>query len=154
MIHDCRMNDLVREGAIVLAQLGVDPGLEGVVDAQGHLPGLLPVRMMVDTGAELSFVDESFARHLGLRRVGKEPVVGVSQKPELHTVYAATLHLPINAPSPRILKLALKVAGMRENLSRTRFDGLLGRRFLGDFSLAYTGPANTFLLELLQQASV
>ena len=140
------MNDLIAEGAIIPAKLGVDLYRQQVLDQHGDLPGLVQVRMMADTGAEMSLIDESFAKALGLRWINDQMIVGVSQKPELHRVYAATLHMPIEEPVPRIVQIQITVAGMRENVGRAKFDGLLGRRFLNVFDLLYLGPQDTFSL--------
>lgn len=148
MKHTCKMNDLVREGATVAARLGCDPSRALTIDPHGNLPPRADVRMLIDTGAELSHLSENIAVRLGLRHVDDTVIVGVTGVAESRPVYLATLHLPIDKPSPTILAIPLRVVGMRESISaRTPFDGLLGRAFLAAFNLAYAGPVQTFALQ-------
>jgi predicted aspartyl protease len=113
---------------------------------KGEFPPRRTVRLMVDTGAELSFVARSVAVDLGLRQLRTAEIVGVSQRPEVHPVYAATLFLGINTPTPDIVQIPIEVAAMRENITGVPFNGLLGRVFLRDFELAYSGRDHTFAL--------
>lgn len=150
--HACTMIDIVREGAIVAAELDVDRGRRQWLTAKGEFPPRQVVRMMVDTGAELAFIDESIASILGLRQLRTAAIYGVSQRAEIHPVYAATLCLGVELPSPKVIEIPIEVAAMRENPSdRTQFNGLLGRVFLRDFDLMYGGPSHGFALSTLRE---
>ncbi|MBI5515823.1 MAG: retroviral-like aspartic protease family protein [Deltaproteobacteria bacterium] len=138
------MNNLEREGAILLAKLGPDPRRAQAMDAGGNFIAPLPVRMMIDTGAEMSLVSERFVRALDLRCVGDMTITGISQRPEVHQVYLATLHMPAEEPEPQLVMIPLRVASMRENIGRSQFDGLLGRSFLAAFNFAYAGTTDSF----------
>jgi hypothetical protein len=63
--HSCTMIDIVREGAIVVAELDVDRARRQMLTLKGEFPPRRTVRLMVDTGAELSFVDQAVAVDLG-----------------------------------------------------------------------------------------
>ncbi len=146
MKHSCTMIDIVREGAIVVAELDVDRARRQMLTLKGEFPPRRTVRLMVDTGAELSFVDQAVAMDLGLRQLRSAEIVGVSQRPEVHPVFAATLFLGINTPTPGIVQIPIEVAAMRENITALPFNGLLGRVFLRDFELEYSGRDHAFAL--------
>lgn len=146
MKHSCTMTNIVREGAIVVAELDVHRAKREMLTLNGEYPPRRTVRLMVDTGAELSFVDQAIAADLGLRQIRTARVVGVSQQTEVYPVYAAVLFLGIDAPKPDIVPIQLEVAAMRENITGLPFNGLLGREFLRDFSLHYGGSSHSFTL--------
>lgn len=145
-IYQNPMRDIVREGAMVVAMIGHPHDRHHAILARGEIPPRQEVRLLVDTGAELSFINEGIARHLDLRFLRSQPIVGLSQKAEVHRVYAAVLHLGFDKPKPDMTAIPVALAGMREATGRLQFDGLLGRDFLADFDFAYSGPGHTFAL--------
>ncbi len=144
--HQQPMLDLRREGPLVIAEVGVDLAKHHATLAAGAVPRRHLVKFMIDTGAELSFIYEAIAINLGLRPIRQQAIVGISQRPETHTVYTATLHLGFEKPAPEIIPIPMALAGMKERVALPAFDGLLGRDFLASFDLAYSGPSNTFAL--------
>lgn len=140
------MQNIAREGAMVAAKVGHDLARHHSLLARGDIPRLHGAKLLVDTGAELSFINEAIAIDLQLRFVRDQEIVGVSQRPETHRIYFATLHLGFEKPDPTVMLIPVALAGMRETTGRLQFDGILGRDFLAAFDFAYSGPKHTFAL--------
>lgn len=117
--------------------------IEGpVVDAQLSEAGGLAaerVRLMVDTGADVTIVSRRVADRLGLVRTRMDRVRGATGMAARAPVYRVHLAIDLVATTFDVDVLAL----VRED---DDCDGLLGRDVLAHLRFIYDGPRGTFEL--------
>lgn len=98
--------------------------------------------MLVDTGAELSSVARKIADQIGLREIGKVPLISANQEFEAKQ-YLADLFIP--ADDGFVALRDVEIVEYRVG-SLPDFDGLLGRDILQLCLVQLNGPARTFTL--------
>jgi len=131
-----------------LVEVTIQP--HAVVAAQFTAQGL-PVpaeaaRLMVDTGAQRTCIDQAIAARLGLAPIRYEPMVGVSQKAENYPVFLVQMGLGM--AEGEITQQAIwsaEVVGV-PTISVGAHAGLIGRDFLAHFDFRYHGRDGTFEL--------
>ncbi len=102
--------------------------------------GSATVRLMIDTGAEQSILDEAVVAALGTPRRGSIQIAGVTSSASL-AVDVHRVHFAIDGVNQTI---DLDVVALpRDGIG----DGLLGRDVLAHLRFLYDGPAGTFRLE-------
>jgi predicted aspartyl protease len=100
----------------------------------------IDVRVLVDTGATISAIENSAARRLGLTRTGTITLAGVGGVTE-QPVYAAAVDFPgLGISSQDPVRLAGADLGSRD------FEFLLGRDVLERLVFEYDGPASAFAI--------
>jgi hypothetical protein len=106
--------------------------------------GRLKARLMVDTGAQVTSVDDALCRELGLTPVRYRPIIGVHNKAEDRPVYLMGVGLGMGdgGGAVEIVTFLAEVVGMPTPAGS--IDGLLGRDFLVGFRLVYDGPTGRF----------
>lgn len=97
---------------------------------------------MVDTGAQLSFIDDDLATSLNLPIVDKQIVSGSSGRHEVSVylghIYVPSLDVTVNG---RFGGVNLAAGGQRHR-------ALIGRAFLMHFTMSYNGLTGTVELTL------
>ncbi len=104
------------------------PAVEVEVSASGSRGEQTAIRMLVDSGADMTCLPKTLVETLKSHRSGSTEVLGYSRRPRIH----------------RTIYLELKVAGKRiedvEVLPIESDYGLLGRDILNRFDLRLDGP--------------
>jgi hypothetical protein len=116
--------------------------------AVGQTPGYVIARMMVDTGAQRTLVDDRLPAQLGFKPLRYEQMIGVSQKPELYPVYKMSIAIMMDAGHAGYVQVQFHadIVGMPTPGAAQQHNGLLGRDFLRQFKFVYDGPAGEFHL--------
>ena len=115
----------------------------------------LPARLMIDTGAQLTVINDDVLQNLGINPVRFIKVTGVSQQPEDRPVYFVNIHLGMSDSAGRVHEMTFssQVVGGSPPVTPQQHVGLLGRDFLQHARLIYDGPKGTFLIEANVAAS-
>lgn len=100
---------------------------------------------MIDTGAQKTVVEKKLAEQLGLVPIRFQPMVGVSQKPELCPVYLMSVSIGMSdGTNTGFAAFETEVIGMASPPRPQGHQGLLGRDFLRHMRFVYNGPTGTF----------
>lgn len=133
---------IITLGPLVAVELAPHPSVPsaGIVSP-------IPVKMMVDTGAQRTVIEKRLASQLGVAPIRFQQMVGVSQQPELCPVYvvSVTLRVGDNLQHAEVTFVA-EVIGMSSPPTPQEHVGLLGRDFLRHFRFTYDGPRGEFEL--------
>ena len=141
--------ELAAKGPLVDMRLTLRSGEIASLRSLGVTVPLTLVRMLLDTGARFTLIEERLLRGLGLRPTGRESVVGISQRTEHYGRYQVQLLLALRDPSARIVGMhavRADVLGMPSGALTRDHQGNLGRDFLASCRLDYDGPAGAFSL--------
>lgn len=106
-------------------------------------------KLMIDTGAQKTVIENSIALALGLVPLRWIPMVGVSQKEDLCPLYLMSIAIACadhraKKPAPINAEFTAEVIGGPDGPIRHDHSGLLGRDFLANFRLTYDGPSGTY----------
>ena len=117
----------------------------------GGVPISTKAKLMVDTGAQNTVIDEVLASTLGIQPVRHMQMVGVSQKPEMCPVYMMAITIGMSSGRDTAeVTFATHVVGMKSMPQANQCQGLLGRDFLQHFLFHYNGPAGRFEIEAVK----
>lgn len=106
------------------------PVVELILSSEDKSQSIAEITALIDTGADMSFIPETFALNLGLTEVGRMPIRTLSDEtPELRTLYA----------------VRIKIGEMFDELVRVAAWGdeiLIGRDILRKLTLLLCGPGS------------
>jgi len=109
----------------------------------GHFSPFARVKLLIDTGSNISGIDSSIIQGLNLKRYqGKSEVDGVGGK-HLVNRYKCILFLKIFGSK------GLPIDVIEGNYTGSPYDGVIGRDVLQFCSFKYHGPSNTFEIKAL-----
>ena len=94
-------------------------------------------------------IEKRIAAQLGLTPIRFEPMIGVSQKPEMCPVYLMSVNIFVGddgGPATKAVTFGAEVIGMSSPPKPQQHAGLLGRDFLSHMKLVYDGPHGAFEL--------
>lgn len=137
---------LVENGPLVAVTLG---HVDDYVGMEGRRPTNFPrSKMMIDTGAAFTLIEETIAVRLGFRPVRFREVIGVDQAPSMRPVFRMSIGLEVGDGLGNNLTVVFKeqVVGMPPPAHPEEYVGLLGRDFLRHFEFTYDGPNARFSL--------
>jgi hypothetical protein len=127
-----------KDGAFVTAIVGVSkPHEDALLNEDRPLPSRQEVRLLIDTGASGTFIDESVLANLEIAPSGFEGMASASRKNELRNTYDISLWIPDNHGKLWIVSRGMRV--MESNSARHGFTGLLGCDVLARGSLLFDG---------------
>ena len=133
---------------IINLYVGVGEILADILKADGEkLPASIELLAVVDTGAEMTVIEERFLEKLGLPPLGQLEVNTVSSgsEPVVSNIYAVEIALAGDVTG--VLSANLQVVAATD-LSRLGVQMLLGRDVLRRLVLNYDGPASEFTLRV------
>lgn len=106
------------------------------------------LKMMIDTGAAFTLIEENIPVEQGLRPIRFRDVIGVDQLPAMRPVFRMSLGLEVGdgMGNNRTLVFKEDIVGMPVPQKPEQYAGLLGRDFLRHFRFVYDGPNARFEL--------
>jgi hypothetical protein len=140
---------LTAGGPIINAFVGVSGArLQALQTAGQAPPPLVPIRLLVDTGASNTCIDPGPLTQLGLTPTGVVSVMTASSGNQPHSCeqYDVSLYVP-GALATHAPLLVANLAVMRSDLLMSQgIHGLLGRDVLSRCLMAYNGVSGTFTI--------
>ncbi|MFZ5875985.1 MAG: hypothetical protein ACOYXU_06200 [Nitrospirota bacterium] len=139
---------LERTGPVVPVQVGIPAALARQFESAGDaIPEPAVGYALVDTGANISAVDEPILTRLGVSPVGRLSVVTAHGIAEGKLEYPGRFLFPGTTLQPREFArlLGIDLRGYRSQQGPTII-ALLGRDVLRDYVLVYDGPGAYFTL--------
>ena len=139
---------MVNVGPIVDVTLSPCPVAQNDIIQSGMQVPYLPSKMMVDTGAQISCIeDQILSGPLGLKPIRFMPLTGVSGKAEMRPVYRMAIAIMMADSSgtnqgPAIF--TADVVGVPSPETPQVHKGLLGRDFLMHVRFVYEGQKGEF----------
>ena len=131
-----------------LVNITIQPAPEVVQSMRdaGIEPKSVNTKMMVDTGAARTVIEDKVAQHLGLNPLRYASFVGVSQKSEKYPVYRVTISIAMEDEKKRraVVAFTSDVAGVPSPTFSAEHQGLIGRDFLQHVRFVYDGPKGQF----------
>lgn len=110
------------------------------------------IRLMVDTGAQRTFIAKDRLRELGLVPVRFEEFVGLNGQPEEYPVYLARFEFGISdkpmGHAQGVIAFDVEAVGMPTLVPECGHQGLIGRDVLSQLRLVYDGPKGAYFLEV------
>jgi hypothetical protein len=146
------LEELLRDGPVVLGTLIPSEFTRSEEWMHGQPRHPRVVRMLVDTGAGPSMIEQSVAEELGLSATRFVQVVGISQAVVACPVYHAEIEVGFERSTRGgkkescVMAIPVTLAGMPPPFTQLSHVGLLGRDFLQHFQVAYDGPGGEFAL--------
>lgn len=142
-IASCGFDDawaLARRGPTLAVKIGFDPDFQ----PENSTPPNIPTdsyEALVDTGAELSGIDNDLAARLGLPIVGRLQMAGVHGIAEVN-MYIGQIFIPFLHAT-----FYSKFAGAALRSSSQGHDALIGRDFLKNGTMIYEGRTGVVTIE-------
>jgi hypothetical protein len=142
MPYQFQQIDLVEEGPIVEAEVFRDEAAFLQFKNLGIPENFAKVRLLIDTGSNISGLDSSFISQLNL-----SPYADTDEWVHNHSGsskvmrYGCVLYLPV------FKKKALNIDILEGNYGSFQIDGVLGRDILRFCNFKYNGISNEFRLE-------
>ncbi len=129
---------LAAHGPTLAVDIGFDPKFNPGTSSSGvPVPGITGVKALVDTGASESCIDNLLAAQLKLPIVDRRHIAGVGGK-HLVNMYLAQVY--VRSLMVRILGA---FAGVDLAAGGQVHQALIGRTFLGNFTMIYEGRTGT-----------
>jgi hypothetical protein len=118
----------------------------GFSSRRGEPPPAERVRLLLDTGASITMLDEKVIQKLGLTPTGAITIGGVNASGDTHEAltYDVSIQLPAIHVSQHITRSALQVAAGHFRIRG--FDGLLGRDLLSDMWFQHQNDSQEVVL--------
>lgn len=136
---------LINVGPLAEVSLSPSPDVAAILTGSGKPLPTRVVKMMVDTGAQKTVVEDKIAAALGLVPLRFTPMVGVSQKPELCPLYLMSVHIAMtDGKKNTVVTFTAEIIGMASPPQPQLHAGLLGRDFLSHFKMVYDGKGGIF----------
>ncbi len=144
---DNTSNGLAIFGPLVTVHLRPDPevALAARTDTRQSAE-LVEAKLMIDTGASRTVIEENTLMQLGMPPVRYLPITGVSQKSDLCSVYRIAVEIQMKDENEKhgSAILVTDVAGVPSPSLPEKHVGLLGRDFLQYVRFVYDGPKGEY----------
>jgi gag-polyprotein putative aspartyl protease len=135
-------------GPLIRAYVGISSPRKTALAAAGvPLPPIVPVDMLIDTGASMSSIDIAVIKKLGLQPTGSVGILTPStgQTPHQCATYDVEVLIP-GAVQGGQVKHIPALAIIEGDYSSQGHHGLIGRDVLTEWRLIYSGPDNTLMM--------
>ena len=143
------IDDMIARGPVINVDIEVTSDVEAALLAAGQaVPPPMTIKMMIDTGAQITVIEDAIANQLGVRAARYSSVVGVSQQVQPCAIYRMIIALEMtdDAGKKRVVAVESEAAGVSSPAIPHQHVGLLGRDFLRDFRFIYEGDTGSFEL--------
>jgi hypothetical protein len=122
---------LVSVGPVIEVMLAPTKAAAQAFADAGKQIKIIKARLMIDTGAQCTVIEDRIASELGLSPIRFRPIVGVSQKAELRPVYPIIIRIAVEDKwNKGMIEFGTTVAGIESPQHQAGHVGLLGRDFL------------------------
>lgn len=148
-IESYKPDDLIRHGPLVEVTLELTRSTISNRQSRGQaLSPPMTVQMLIDTGAQLTALEESIPKQLGLEPLYHTLVTGVSQEAQTCPAYVMVLTFEMidTNGQKKVCTRESEVIGVNIPPSPHPHVGLLGRDFLKHFRFVYEGDTGSFEL--------
>jgi len=137
-----------KHGPILRVSIGISRShMEAMVKRKEVPPMNTSGEFLVDTGASTTNIDGRIIKSLGLKPRSHCPVhtPSTGQTPSMMPEYDVSMIIRNEVPdTPSMIHEDVRAIG--SDFSAQKIDGLIGRDILGDCTLIYNGPNQTFTL--------
>jgi len=123
---------------------GSDPRRDALRVANLAIPPLIAARMIIDTGASCTAIQETILKSLGLTPTGTSQILTPSSKGA--PITCATYDVLLSVYHEKHPLVLGTVAVIGSDFSGQGIDGLIGRDVLQECLMIYDGTAGTFSL--------
>lgn len=143
---------LVQAGPLIQVKLQPSRPFADAIIANGGEVRSVSVKLMIDTGAQKTVIEDVIAQQLGLNPIRYELITGVSQVPHECPVYRVDINIAMSK-NPNVAGIkppdggvifSADIVGVPSPNRSTEHKGLLGRDFLRYVKLIYNGPDGSF----------
>ena len=107
------------------------------------------VKLMLDTGAAKTAIDNALAAELNLVPIRYEQVVGVSQEGQECPVYLLVLRINVTHDGKKMeYSCSTEALGIPSPRQGDPYSGFIGRDFLASWRLTYDGPSGVVEMQI------
>jgi hypothetical protein len=112
------------------------------MSAKGKKVPSVAAKLMLDTGAAKTAIDNTLAAELNLVPIRFEQVVGVSQESQECPVYLLVLRINVTLNGRKMeYSCSTEALGIPSPRQGEPYSGFIGRDFLASWRLTYDGPS-------------
>lgn len=150
-VHRCCASEggLLQDGPLVEARLSPPRIQAEQLSMKGKKAPSVAAKLMIDTGAAKTAINNTFAAKLNLVPIRYEQVVGVSQESQECPVYMLVLKLSVALGGKRMeYSCSTEALGIPSPRQGEPYDGFLGRDFLAFWRLTYDGPSGVIEMQI------
>jgi len=150
-VHRCCASEggLLQDGPLVEARLSPPRIQSEQLSAKGMKAPSVAAKLMIDTGAAKTAVDNALAAKLNLVPIRYEQVVGVSQESQECPVYLLVLRLNVTQDGKRMeYSRPTEALGIPSPRQGEPYNGFIGRDFLAFWRLTYDGPSGAVEIQI------
>jgi hypothetical protein len=150
-VHRCCVSEggLLWDGPLVEARLSPPRIAAEQLSAKGKKVPSVATKLMIDTGAAKTAIDNALASKLNLVPIRYERVVGVSQESQECPVYLLVLRLNVTMDGKRMeYSCPTEALGIPSPRPGEPYNGFIGRDFLAFWRLTYDGPSGVVEMQI------
>lgn len=139
---------ILRSGALIDVHIGLSEARRHAHRVQGlPVPPLVQAKLLIDTGASVSMVDEALMRTLQLSPTSATEFHSPSTSGVAQTCNVYDVQMVLGGiATPNTLRID-PLAMMANSFINHAFDGLLGRDVLARLVIAWNGPGQTVRMD-------
>jgi hypothetical protein len=150
-VHRCGTSEggLLQDGPLVEVRLS-PPRIQGEqMSAKGKKVPNVATKLMLDTGAAKTAIDNTLAAELDLVPIRFEQVVGVSQESQECPVYLLVLRINVTLNGRKMeYSCSTEALGIPSPRQGEPYSGFIGRDFLASWRLTYDGPSGVVEMQI------
>jgi len=119
------------------------------MSAKGKKVPSVAAKLMLDTGAAKTAIDNDLAAELNLVPIRFEQVVGVSQESQECPVYLLVLRIDVTQNGKKMeYSCSTEALGIPSPRQGEPYGGFIGRDFLAFWRLTYDGPSGVVEMQI------
>jgi predicted aspartyl protease len=150
-LHRCCASEggLVQDGPLVKVRLSPPRIQAEQMSAKGKKVPSVAAKLMLDTGAAKTAIDNDLAAELNLVPIRFEQVVGVSQESQECPVYLLVLRIDVTQNGKKMeYSCSTEALGIPSPRQGEPYSGFIGRDFLAFWRLTYDGPSGVVEMQI------
>ena len=150
-LHRCCASEggLVQDGPLVKVRLSPPRIQAEQMSAKGKKVPSVAAKLMLDTGAAKTAIDNALAADLNLVPIRFEQVVGVSQESQECPVYLLVLRINVTLDDRKMeYSCSTEALGIPSPRQGEPYSGFIGRDFLASWRLTYDGPSGVVEMQI------
>jgi hypothetical protein len=150
-VHRCGASEggLLQDGPLVEVRLSPPRIQAEKMSANGKKVPSVAAKLMLDTGAAKTAIDNTLAAELNLVPIRFEQVVGVSQESQECPVYLLVLRINVTLNGRKMeYSCSTEALGIPSPRQGEPYSGFIGRDFLASWRLTYDGPSGVVEMQI------